>query len=77
MAWAEKSISSWEQYFEYESDYYNPYVHYALAWGILGKLDKMSTALTLAQMKSGKGENYSEFVWVRKEIDKLLKSINS
>ena len=68
VSWAKKSIKAWEKYFEFESDYYNPYVHYALALGILGRTDKMSTALTLAQMKSGKGKEYPAFVWVRTEI---------
>jgi hypothetical protein len=37
----------------------------------------MSTALTLAEMKSGKKRNYSEFEWVRKEIGALIKTKKS
>lgn len=70
--WAKKSISAWEIYFEYNRKYYNPYVHYALAWGVLGEEKKMMKALKTSSKLSGKGVSYSEFQWVLKSINALL-----
>ena len=36
LEYAQKALVAWAQYFSYENDYYNPYVHYALALGMLG-----------------------------------------
>lgn len=69
--WAERSIEAWELYFEHNSKYYNPYVHYAIAWGILGNKSKMMKALKNASKLSGQPMTYSEFTLTIKSINEI------
>lgn len=69
--WAKRSIKAWEIYFEVDKKYYNPYVHYALAWGVLGDQKKMMRALETSAKRCGKDLSYKEFQDVIREIDKL------
>lgn len=43
--YAHKALVAWAQHFSYRNDYYNSYVHYALALGILGHTEEMKRAL--------------------------------
>jgi hypothetical protein len=70
-SWAEKSIIAWEIYFEYDKNYYNPYVHYALAWGVLGNRKKMMKALKDSSKRCGKPMSYNEFTEVLEWIEDL------
>jgi hypothetical protein len=70
--WARKSIKAWEVYFEVDKKYYNPYVHLALAYGILGEEKKMERSLRTAARLSGKSAEYGEFEEVRGEVSRLL-----
>jgi len=70
--WAERAVIAWEKYHSVQPDYYNSYVHYSLALGILGREDEMNKALEKSAQLSGKDENYREFVWVREEIKNLI-----
>lgn len=67
--WAKKSVESWEVYFEINKTYYNPYVHYALALGLLGLKKEMMKALKTSSKLCKKPMSYKEFVetikWVR------------
>jgi hypothetical protein len=69
--WARKAINAWEVYFEVDKKYYNPYVHYAMAWGILGDKKKMMKALKTSSKRCGKPLAYKEFQEVIDEIDRL------
>jgi hypothetical protein len=72
--WAKKAINAWNNYFKYVAkDYYNPYVHYALAFGILGNDKEMNKSLFKASKLSGKPLSYYEFKEVINSIN-LLKT---
>ena len=43
--YARKAVIAWAQYMSYCNDYYNAYVHYGLALGILGETKEMIRAL--------------------------------
>jgi hypothetical protein len=59
--YAQKSVVAWGQYFSLENDYYNPYVHYGLALGILGQKDEMMRALRRGAELIKRDLNYTEF----------------
>jgi len=69
--WANRSIKASDIYFEVDKKYYNPYVHYALAWGILGDKNKMMKALVTSSKRCGKAMSYKEFQEVIDEVGKL------
>src|SRR5690606_26878672 len=68
-SWAKKSVDAWKKYFEYRKDYYNPYVHYALALGFLGRIKEMEQSLENAMKLSKKPEDFVEFKEVREIIE--------
>lgn len=70
-SWARKSIEAWEIYFEHDNKYYNPYVHYGLAWGVLGEKKKMMKALKDSSKRCGKPMSYKEFAEVIEWIEEL------
>jgi hypothetical protein len=59
--WAQKSVDAWEIYFKSEKKYYNPYVHYGLALGILGRKKEMMKALKTSSKLCKKPMSYREF----------------
>jgi len=59
--YAYKAIVSWAQYFTYENDYYNAYVHYAIALGVLGYTEEMMCALLRSASFINKDLTYFEF----------------
>lgn len=59
--YAHKAIIAWAQYFSYTHDYYNAYVHYALALGILGQTEEMYRALERSASIIGRDLDYHEF----------------
>lgn len=59
--YAQKAIVAWAQYFTYRNNYYNSYVHYALALGILGYKDEMMRALARSASLIKKDMDYFEF----------------
>jgi hypothetical protein len=69
--WAGRAIAAWESFFKFKADYYNAYVHYALAFGVLGQLEKMEAALKKSATLSGKPSNYREFQEVKEKISQL------
>jgi tetratricopeptide (TPR) repeat protein len=71
LEWAQKALVAWAQYFSYQNDYYNSYVHYALALGILGYNDEMMKALKRSASLIKKDLNYHEF----KEVIDFIESI--
>lgn len=73
LAEAQKSLVSWTQYFTYENDYYNSYVHYALVLGILGYRQEMLRALQHGADLIKRDLNYHEFKEVITFIDELEK----
>jgi tetratricopeptide (TPR) repeat protein len=70
--WAKRSVMAWENYFKFKADYYNAYVHYALALGILGRIIDMEAALKKSAKLSGKPASYPEFKDIRDKIADLL-----
>lgn len=71
LEYAQKAIVAWAQYFSYENDYYNAYVHYAFALGILGYHEEMMRALQRSSGMIGKDLNYFEFKEVTDFIDRM------
>lgn len=71
--WAQTSVVAWAQYFSYKNDYYNAYVHYALALGILGHHDEMIKALQKSADMIQSDLNYHEFKEVIDFINNLEK----
>lgn len=69
--WALKSVSAWENYFRFDKKYYNPYVHLALAHGILGNHKKMMSALKKSSRLCLKPLDYEEFSWVQTSVSKI------
>lgn len=61
LEYAQKAAIAWGQYFSLENDYYNPYVHYGLALGILGQKDEMMRALRRGAELIKRDLNYTEF----------------
>ena len=57
-------MSSVVQHFTHENDYYNSYVHYALALGILGYRTEMLRALQRSAQLINKDLTYHEFTEV-------------
>jgi tetratricopeptide (TPR) repeat protein len=73
LEYAQKAVIAWAQYFSYENTYYNSYVHYALALGILGHKDKMIEALTRAADLIKRDLSYHEF----KEVIDFVNGLES
>lgn len=59
--YAQKAIIAWAQHFSYSNSYYNSYVHYALALGILGYKDEMMKALQRSADLIKKDLSFNEF----------------
>lgn len=72
--WAKRAIRAWENYFKFNADYYNAYVHYALALGIIGRIKDMEESLVKSAKLSGKPKSYREFAEVRDNIFLLIKA---
>lgn len=70
--YAQKAIVSWAQYFSYEHDYYNAYVHYALALGILGHKEEMMRTLSRSAAMLKRDFDYFEF----KEVIDFVNSLD-
>lgn len=71
--YAQKAIIAWAQYFSYKNDYYNSYVHYALALGILGYKEEMMRALKRSASLINHDMDYHEF----KEVIDFVNKINT
>ncbi len=69
--YAQKAIVAWAQYFSYKNDYYNSYVHYALALGILGYKEEMMRALERSASLINRDLSYHEFKEVKDFIEKI------
>ena len=69
--WAGRAVRAWENLFKFSDKYYNSYVHYALALGILGRTGEMEAALGRSARLSGKPKSYREFTEVRDKIAEL------
>lgn len=70
--YAQKAVVAWAQYFSYKNDYYNAYVHYALALGILGYKEEMMRALQRSAFLIKRDMNYHEF----KEVIDFIEKVN-
>jgi hypothetical protein len=69
--YAQKAVVAWAQYFSYENNYYNSYVHYALALGILGYKEEMLRALERSASLINRDLSYHEFEEVISFIEKI------
>lgn len=69
--WAKRAVRAWENLFRFHDKYYNSYVHYALALGILGRMKDMDGALARSSRLSGKSKSYHEFRDVREKVSEL------
>lgn len=70
--YAQKALVAWAQYFSYNNKYYNAYVHYALALGILGYKDQMMKALQKSAQIINKDLDYFEF----KDVIDFVENLN-
>lgn len=68
---AQKGIIAWAQYFSYDNNYYNAYVHYALVLGMLGYRQEMLRALERSAGLVNRDLLYHEFKEVIDFIDSL------
>lgn len=68
--YAQKALVAWAQYFSYKNNYYNSYVHYALALGILGYKEEMMRALLRSASLIERDLSYHEFKEVIDFIEK-------
>lgn len=59
--YARRAVIAWAQYMSYCNDYYNAYVHYGLALGILGETKEMIRALQRGAKLIHTDLNYYEF----------------
>jgi hypothetical protein len=59
--YAQKALVAWAQCFSYDNSYYNAYVHYALALGVLGNKQEMLRALQRSADLIHQDLNYPEF----------------
>jgi tetratricopeptide (TPR) repeat protein len=59
--YAQKALVAWAQFFSYHNTYYNAYVHYGLALGILGRRDEMEKALKHGAGLINQDLNHIEF----------------
>lgn len=69
--WAKRAVRAWECLFKFNDKYYNAYVHYALALGILGRDKELDAALKRSARLSGKPDSYQEFTDIRDKVYKL------
>lgn len=69
--YARKSLIAWAQYMSYCNNYYNAYVHYGLALGILGETQEMMRALERGAKLIHTDLDYSEFREVIEYISSL------
>lgn len=74
--YANKAVIAWAQYLTYYNDYYNAYVHYGMALGILGHRVEMKRALTRGAELIHTDLNYYEFKEVLDFIKKIYPSEN-
>jgi len=70
--WSRRAIKAWENYFRINPNYYNAYVHYALALGILERFEEMEASLEKSGRLSGKSQTCYEFAEVREIIKQLF-----
>lgn len=75
LEYAQKSLAAWEHYFSYENDYYNSYVHYALALGILGYSQKALQALQHSAQLISRDLTYHEFTEVIEFLEQYAQRI--
>jgi tetratricopeptide (TPR) repeat protein len=71
LEYAHKALVAWAQYFSWENNFYNAYVHYALALGILGNTKEMMHALQRGADLIKKDLSYHEFQEVITFVGKL------
>jgi hypothetical protein len=69
--YAQKAVVAWAQHFSYENNYYNSYVHYSLALGILGCKQDMLNALHRSAYLIQRSLDYHEFKEVIDFIQEL------
>ena len=69
--WARKSVKAWEAFFRTDPEYYNAYVHYALALGLLNRPEEMERALRRAGKLSGRPASFGEFQEIREIVHRL------
>lgn len=68
--YAHKAVVAWAQYFSHKNNYYNAYVHYALALGVLGHKEEMMRALKHSAQLINRDLDYQEFKDVTEFFDK-------
>lgn len=66
--WAKRAVRGWENLFKVNDKYYNSYVHYALALGILGRAAEMEAALKRSAKLCGQPDTYHEFADIREKV---------
>jgi len=69
--WAKISINAWKNYNKHVPQYYNQYVHWALAYGILNQQKQMMSMLKMAAKLSKKSLNYREFQEIIEFVNNL------
>lgn len=71
--YAKKALVAWAKCFSYDNTYYNAYVHYALAVGILDNKEDMLRALQRGADLIHQDLNYPEFKKVIESVQSIHK----
>lgn len=69
--WADRAVTAWKRYEKAVPDYYNQYVHRALAEGVRGRPGDMEECLRRGAKLAGKPLGYREFAEVREAVASL------
>ncbi|TBR17985.1 hypothetical protein EPO15_15710 [bacterium] len=69
--WAGRAVTAWKRYEKGVPDYYNQFVHRALAEGVRGRAAEMEACLRRGAKLAGKPIGYREFAEVREAVSSL------
>ena len=74
LKWAKVSVTAWKKFERRDPDYYNQYVHRALAEGVLGKAEDAEASLARGATLSGKPLDFAEFQEIRDHLMALYRT---
>ena len=69
--WAKKSVQTWECFFRVDSKWFNSYLFYAKALGLLGQTSRMDAALAKAKRIAGPSLSLNACEAVRSEVRRI------
>lgn len=70
--WARRAVTACQRYAKINPKYYNPYLHRAVAEGVLGRSSNVERSLRKAARLSGRKPSYPEFEAIRALVRTML-----